>query len=86
MSLAVPPPTAQRRRKPLLVKPANIEGMEAEERYKPIEWPLVRRLLGVLAPYRKQYAFGLLLGRLRGPMWTKSRRRSLSKSLIVASA
>ena len=62
MSLAVPPPTAQRKRKPLLVKPANIEGMEEEERYKPIEWPLIRRLLTVLAPYKKQYAFGLLLG------------------------
>jgi ATP-binding cassette subfamily B protein len=58
----VPPPTAQRKRKPLLVKPADIEGMEAEERYKPIEWPLVRRLLGVLAPYKKQYALGLALG------------------------
>ena len=58
----VPPPTAQRKRKPLLVKPANIEGMEEEERYKPIEWPLVRRLLGVLAPYKKQYGLGLALG------------------------
>src|SRR5262245_37972894 len=58
----VPPPTAQRKRKPLLAKPANSEGMEEEERYKPIEWPLVRRLLGVLKPYKKQYAFGLALG------------------------
>jgi ATP-binding cassette subfamily B protein len=62
MSVAVPPPTAQRKRKPLLVKPANIEGMEEEERYKPIEWPLVKRLLGVLAPWKKQYTLGMVLG------------------------
>src|SRR5438874_1579313 len=57
-----PPPTAGRKRKPLLVKPANIEGMEEEERYKPIEWPLVRRMLGVLAPFKHQYLLGLTVG------------------------
>src|SRR4051812_40298133 len=62
MSIAAAPPTAGRKRKPLLVKPSNLEGMEEEERYKPIEWSLVRRLLTVLAPYKKQYLFGLLLG------------------------
>ncbi|HYO10891.1 MAG TPA: ABC transporter ATP-binding protein [Tepidisphaeraceae bacterium] len=57
------PPSATRRgRKPLLVKPATLEGMESEEQYKPIEWPLVRRLLTTLAPYKKQYALGLALG------------------------
>src|SRR5438067_9905465 len=59
---AVPPPTAGRKRKPLLVRPSNFEGMEEEERYKPIEWPLVRRLLSVLAPYKKQYLMGLVVG------------------------
>src|SRR5947207_6774510 len=33
-----------------------------EERYKPIEWPMVRRLLSTLGPYKKQYLFGLALG------------------------
>jgi ATP-binding cassette subfamily B protein len=51
-----------RKRRPLLVKPARISDESDEERYKPIEWPLVRRLLTVLAPYRKQYLFGLGLG------------------------
>jgi ATP-binding cassette subfamily B protein len=59
---ATPPPTANRRRRPLLVKPANLDGMEQEERYKPIEWPLVKRLLGVLAPFKKQYLTGLAIG------------------------
>lgn len=77
MSTAAAPPTAGRKRKPLLVKPANIEGMDEEERYKPIEWPLVRRLLSVLAPFKKQYLFGLLVGlihvscELAGPMFMK---------------
>lgn len=51
-----------RRRKPLLVKPAKISEEGDDERYKPIEWPLVRRLLTLLAPYRKQYLWGLVLG------------------------
>jgi ATP-binding cassette subfamily B protein len=62
MTVATPPPTAGRRRKPLLVKPANIGDMIDEERYKPIEWPMVRRLLRTLAPYKKQYMIGLALG------------------------
>ena len=51
-----------RRRKPLLVKPAKISEEGDDERYKPIEWPLVRRLLTLLAPYRQQYLLGLVLG------------------------
>jgi ABC-type multidrug transport system fused ATPase/permease subunit len=56
--------TARRPRKPLLVKPAKISESDdgEEERYKPIEWPLVRRLLTVLAPYKKQYLLGLAFG------------------------
>jgi len=33
-----------------------------EARYKPIEWPLVRRLLSWLAPHRKQYALAISVG------------------------
>ena len=33
-----------------------------EPRYKPIEWSLVRRMLGMLAPYRRQYALATALG------------------------
>src|SRR5688500_16396333 len=56
--------TGGRKRKPLLVAPPKTHetGEGEEERYKPIEWPLVRRLLGVLAPYKKQYLWGLALG------------------------
>src|SRR3954463_1400389 len=56
------PPTAGRRRKPLLVKPANLGDMIDEERYKPIEWPMIRRLLSTLRPYRNQYLLGLAFG------------------------
>ncbi len=76
-AVTTPPPTAGRRRKPLLVKPANIEGMEEEERYKPIEWPLVRRLIRTLAPFRNQYLLGLAVGLVHvscdmsGPLFMK---------------
>jgi len=33
-----------------------------EERYRPIQWPLVKRLLKSLAPFKKQYIFGVSLG------------------------
>ncbi len=39
-----------------------LAGEEEESRYRPIEWPLIRRLLGVLWPYRARYAAGLGLG------------------------
>src|SRR5687768_17930780 len=36
---------------------------EAEEqRYKPVEWPIVRRVIQNLMPYRRMYLGGLLLG------------------------
>src|SRR5947209_17624021 len=37
-------------------------GEEGEILYKPIEWPLVRRLLQLLRPFWKQYALGVALG------------------------
>jgi len=33
-----------------------------ERDYRPIDWPLVRRLLGWLAPYRRKYMLGITLG------------------------
>jgi ATP-binding cassette subfamily B protein len=45
----------------LAVKPAPIEN-DDEQRYKPIEWSLVKRLLRELAPFRKQYTTGILIG------------------------
>jgi ATP-binding cassette subfamily B protein len=36
--------------------------IDHEQRYRPIEWSLVRRLLGALAPYKKQYIYCILLG------------------------
>src|SRR5436309_8050726 len=35
---------------------------EEEERYKPIELPLVKRMLKELRPYKKQYATGISIG------------------------
>jgi ATP-binding cassette subfamily B protein len=45
----------------MAVAPAELENDE-EQRYKPIELPLLRRMLGVLRPYRKQYALGIGIG------------------------
>jgi ATP-binding cassette subfamily B protein len=41
---------------------ARIQSDDEEIHYKPIEWPLVKRLIQLLYPFRKQYAFGLSLG------------------------
>jgi len=51
---------------------ASVEKLE-EEQYKPIEWPLVRRLLGWYYPHRWQYTLGLsvaavhVLAEMAGP-------------------
>jgi ATP-binding cassette subfamily B protein len=51
------------RRKELLRKAQEVqkldESVKEEDPYKPIEWPLIRRCLGLLWPYRKQYAVAL---------------------------
>jgi ATP-binding cassette subfamily B protein len=44
------------------VQPDTLEGSEEEQRYKPIEWPLIARLARWYAPYKKQYALGVALG------------------------
>ena len=41
--------------------PPQIE-IDHEQRYRPIEWPLVKRLLRSLAPYKWQYVLGVSLG------------------------
>lgn len=49
---------------------------KGEDPYKPIEWPLLKRCLRLLYPYRKQYAFGIfvctihVLLELAGPRFT----------------
>lgn len=40
----------------------EIDADDEEVKYRPIEWPLIRRLLGVLWPFRKQYGIGVLMG------------------------
>lgn len=35
------------------------ETNDGEERYKPIEWPLIKRCLGLLRPYRSRYVLGI---------------------------
>ena len=58
------------------MKPAPIE-LDDEQRYKPIEWPLVRRMLRELLPFKRQYILGLSLGLLHvladlaGPTFVK---------------
>ena len=48
-----PPPTPP--------PPTPIDADEKEETYKPIEWPLVKRLLSMLAPFKWRYALGIAL-------------------------
>ncbi|HTL29246.1 MAG TPA: ABC transporter ATP-binding protein [Tepidisphaeraceae bacterium] len=43
------------------VAPAQVENDE-EQKYRPIEWPLVQRMLSTLRPYRKQYMIGISIG------------------------
>lgn len=52
-----PPPAAAA----LPVPPPPLEA-DDEPRYKPIEWSLVRRMLGMLAPYKRQYATATACG------------------------
>jgi hypothetical protein len=46
----------------LAVAPPELENDE-EQKYRPIEWSLVRRMLNMLRPYRKQYVIGISIGR-----------------------
>ena len=41
---------------------ASLQSDDEEVHYKPIEWPLVKRLIQLLYPFRRQYAYGLSLG------------------------
>jgi ATP-binding cassette, subfamily B, bacterial len=43
------------------VRPAPLET-DDEPRYRPIAWPLVRRLLASLAPYKRMYAAAISMG------------------------
>src|SRR4051812_13300607 len=45
------------------VAPAPLET-DDEQRYKPISWPLLRRLLGELARFKTQYIVGISVGLL----------------------
>jgi ATP-binding cassette subfamily B protein len=40
----------------------EVQSEDEEQRYKPIEWPLVKRVAKNLAPYKGLYGAGLLLG------------------------
>ncbi len=40
---------------------AQVES-EDEDKYRPIQWPLVRRLMGSLAPFKKLYLVAISLG------------------------
>lgn len=43
------------------IQPAPLE-IDDEPRYRPIEWPLVKRLLASLAPYKRLYAIAIFTG------------------------
>jgi ATP-binding cassette, subfamily B, bacterial len=47
--------------RPVKVQPAPLET-DDEPRYRPIEWPLVRRLLKNLAPFKRMYIAAILMG------------------------
>jgi len=47
---------------PTPLTPRDLQSDDEDVKYKPIEWPLIKRLLKTLSPYRKTYALGLLLG------------------------
>ena len=40
----------------------NLSDDADEAHYRPIEWPLVKRMLELIYPFRKQYIFGVTLG------------------------
>jgi ATP-binding cassette subfamily B protein len=56
---------------------ADPNAPEEEEPFKELEWPLVRRILSWMAPYRKQYLLALLLNvvftilEMLGPMFVR---------------
>lgn len=58
------------------VQPIVQDERDKEEPYKPIEWPLIRRGMTYLYPYRKQYAAGIavctvhVLLEMAGPRFT----------------
>jgi len=47
---------------PTPLTPRDLQSDDEDVKYKPIEWPLIKRLLKSLLPYRRTYALGLLLG------------------------
>jgi ATP-binding cassette subfamily B protein len=62
----------------LLTQPVNDPNSpEGETAYKPLEWPVLKKLLGWMAPYRKQYAFAVFLNivftllEMSGPLFLK---------------
>jgi ATP-binding cassette subfamily B protein len=43
------------------ISSAQIQS-EDEDRYRPIQWPLIKKLLGSLRPFRRAYIIGIALG------------------------
>ena len=50
------------RPKPPGLSAADDDPEEEEQRYRKIDLKLLRRTMGLLAPYKKRYALGLLFG------------------------
>ncbi|MFT3785354.1 MAG: ABC transporter ATP-binding protein [Tepidisphaeraceae bacterium] len=49
-----------RKKPPVQTSTTPIESNDEEQRYRPIEWWMVRRVLSGLRPYRRLYALGVL--------------------------
>jgi ATP-binding cassette, subfamily B, bacterial len=55
----------------------QVDASEEEEPYKPLEWPLIRKILQWMRPYRTQYGVALLLSmvfmvlEMLGPMFIR---------------
>ncbi len=72
----------RRRRKakppPELAAALEVPLEDDEPRYRPIDWPLMRRLMGQLAPYKRQYVIGIVLGlimvilEMQGPLFIRA--------------
>ena len=50
------------RKKGVKASADTLLGSDEEPRYKPIEWPLIRRLFSQLYPHRKTYVLGISMG------------------------
>src|SRR5450432_2941405 len=63
--------------------------IDQEQRYRPIEWSLVKRMLGALKPFKWQYILGISIGLLhvlldqQGPRFLRSIINSSTQKQVL---